>query len=177
MQSFSWIIKDMSSEEEKEDDTEKMSDFFPRIKRLHIDTHYISRPVRTTTPLYFKNKGDDAAGEENIIGHVFQSEHLYEDDTSDFRAKDVSIKTLKELRRGRWPVEQAIDLHGLTRVEAAQKMESFMDNAVMKNKQCLLIIHGRGRNGISVLRTMVRRGLKINSHSVLAFCSAPQNMG
>ncbi|WP_369332828.1 Smr/MutS family protein [Candidatus Ichthyocystis sparus] len=41
----------------------------------------------------------------------------------------------------------------------------------------LTIIHGRGRNGISVLRTMVRHGLKINSHSVLAFCSAPQNTG
>ncbi len=65
---------------------------------------------RTTgpEPLYFKNKGGDAAGEENIIGHVFQPEHLYEDDTSDFRDKDVSIKTLlKELRRGGWPVEQA----------------------------------------------------------------------
>ncbi|WP_092403673.1 hypothetical protein [Candidatus Ichthyocystis sparus] len=56
-------------------------------------------PSSNPEPLYFKNKDDNAADEENIIGHVFQSEHLYEDDTSDFRAKDVSIKTLKEPRR------------------------------------------------------------------------------
>ncbi len=75
-------------------------------ERLITTTEVDNWPIdyeRTTgpEPLYFKNKGGDAAGEENIIGHVFQPEHLYEDDTSDFRDKDVSKDSTKRTSQGR----------------------------------------------------------------------------
>lgn len=152
-----------------------MSVLFPDVKPLKVDNYYYekagdSRNIYSVDTLGYEenlNKGE----------YRFSEEFYSEEEAGDFRRNDVPTKTLKNLRRGQWPVELTIDLHGLTRTEATDCLARFMAKATKEKCRCLMIIHGRGRHGQSPIRSIVRRGLKMNTHSVLAFCSAPPNLG
>ena len=78
---------------------------------------------------------------------------------------------LKKLRRGQWRVEDELDLHGLNRVQAAQVLGDFMDEA--RGMRCVRIVHGRG---LGVLRDLVRTALPARAE-VLGFVEAPAAQG
>jgi DNA-nicking Smr family endonuclease len=82
---------------------------------------------------------------------------------------------LRDLRRGRWSIQDHVDLHGLNRHEAHAQVSLFVAAALSAGKRCLRIVHGRGhgspgRQGI--LRQLVKAWL-VRHHDVLAFCHAP----
>lgn len=82
---------------------------------------------------------------------------------------------LRDLRRGRWSIQNHIDLHGMNRHEAHQAVSEFVAESLISGKRCLRIVHGRGygspgREGI--LRHLVKGWLMRSKH-VLAFCHAP----
>ena len=77
---------------------------------------------------------------------------------------------LKKLRRGHWPVEDELDLHGLNRLEAARDVADFLDQAGMR---CVRIVHGKG---LGVLREMLRAELPARPE-VVAFVEAPPDQG
>ena len=96
-----------------------------------------------------------------------------------FARSGVSRKVLRDLRRGRWPIQNSTDLHGLTRYEAHAEVARFMAECQSAEARCVRIVHGRGygspgREGI--LRPLVKRWL-IERRDVLAFCHAPFNDG
>ncbi|HEU5176994.1 MAG TPA: Smr/MutS family protein [Burkholderiales bacterium] len=78
---------------------------------------------------------------------------------------------LRRLRRGYWPVEDELDLHGLNRVQAARAISGFLDQAA--GMRCVLIVHGRG---LGVLRETLRATLPERAE-VLAFVEAPPAQG
>lgn len=87
----------------------------------------------------------------------------------------LSRNVLRDLRRGRWTIQDHLDLHGLNRHDAHEAVGRFVAEAVADGKRCLRIVHGRGygspgREG--VLRHLVRGWLSRSKH-VLAFCQAP----
>jgi DNA-nicking Smr family endonuclease len=51
---------------------------------------------------------------------------------------------LAQLRRGQYPVDDRLDLHGLTRVEADDRLSDFLKTAASKRERCVLIVHGKG---------------------------------
>ena len=77
---------------------------------------------------------------------------------------------LKKLRRGHWPVEDELDLHGFNRLEAARDVADFLDQGGMR---CVRIVHGKG---LGVLREMLRAELPARPE-VLAFVEAPPDQG
>lgn len=82
---------------------------------------------------------------------------------------------LRDLRRGRWAIQEHIDLHGLNRHQAHAQVSRFLADSVASGKRCLRIVHGRGYGspgGQGVLRLLVKSWLSRNRH-VLAFCHAP----
>ncbi len=86
---------------------------------------------------------------------------------------------LRDLRRGRWSIQDHVDLHGLNRHEAHAQVALFVASAISAGKRCLRIVHGRchvspGRQG--VLRQLVKAWL-LRHKEVLAFCHAPPSDG
>jgi DNA-nicking Smr family endonuclease len=77
---------------------------------------------------------------------------------------------LRKLRRGYWPVEAELDLHGLSRLQAARDLADFLDQGGMR---CVRIVHGKG---LGVLREMLRAALPAR-REVLAFVEAPPDQG
>ncbi len=157
-------------------DSEKMSALFPDVEPLKVDDYYYENEYENGTGTHVIGIIKDKETHEPI-SYKFSEEYYSEEEVGDFRRDDVPTKTIKNLRRCQWPVERTIDLHGLTRTEATIKLARFMAKSTEEKCRCLMIIHGRGRQGQSPLRSIVRRGLKMNTHSVLAFCSAPPKLG
>jgi DNA-nicking Smr family endonuclease len=87
--------------------------------------------------------------------------------------------TLRKLRRGHWPIQASIDLHGLTSDEARITLFNFMNTALSKDYRCINVIHGKGwraEGGEGILKIRVRHWLTQHP-KVLAFCEAPANAG
>jgi DNA-nicking Smr family endonuclease len=86
-------------------------------------------------------------------------------------------RVLRRLRRGDFAVQAHLDLHGLRRDEARQRVAEFVVKAHAEGKRCVLIVHGRGlgsKDNIPVLKEKLQAWLTrgaIGRH-VLAFTSA-----
>jgi DNA-nicking Smr family endonuclease len=81
---------------------------------------------------------------------------------------------LRDLRRGRWVIQDEIDLHGLNRDEARHQLASFLSASLHHGKRCIRVVHGKGLRSpqkISVLRQLVR-GWLLQRIEVLAYCQA-----
>jgi len=81
---------------------------------------------------------------------------------------------LRDLRRGRWVVQAALDLHGLNRDEARLAVNQFLIDCRSRDARCLRIVHGKGLRSPGrepVLKQLVL-GWLAQRREVLAFCQA-----
>jgi DNA-nicking Smr family endonuclease len=91
----------------------------------------------------------------------------------------LNSMTLRKLRRGQWPVQDSIDLHGLTSDEARGMLAGFLNHALSNQYRCVNVVHGKGwraEGGEGILKIRVRHWLTQHPQ-VLAFCEAPANAG
>ena len=70
----------------------------------------------------------------------------YSDEYIEGSVKGLSRKAMKRLKKGQLPVQNYIDLHGLTRQEAEKKVRHFLLESRKMGLRCVLIVHGRGLN-------------------------------
>jgi DNA-nicking Smr family endonuclease len=57
-----------------------------------------------------------------------------------------SRKLMQSLKKGELPVQDHIDLHGLTKQEAKIRVREFLLHAYRQGLRCVLVVHGRGLN-------------------------------
>ena len=91
----------------------------------------------------------------------------------------LSPQTLRKLRRGHWVIQDELDLHGHTSVEARELLVAFLNACLRHGARCVRIIHGKGlrsKNREPVLKTKVANWL-MQRDEVLAFCQARQADG
>ena len=92
----------------------------------------------------------------------------------------LSRMTLRKLRRGTWPIQDSLDLHGNNTDAARRLLQEFLHEATQRNLRCVLVIHGKGLNsqgGEAVLRELTRHWLT-QHRQVLGYCDAqPRNGG
>ena len=93
-----------------------------------------------------------------------------------FLRNGLALQTLKKLRRGHWVIQDELDLHGLTSVEARALLAEFLHACLRHGARCVRIVHGKGlrsKNRQPVLKTKVANWL-MQRDEVLAFCQARQ---
>lgn len=61
------------------------------------------------------------------------------------RLAGVDRRTAERLRRGQIAIEARLDLHGLTRAEAHERLRGFVRHHHAAGRRCLLVITGKGR--------------------------------
>jgi len=81
--------------------------------------------------------------------------------------------TLRKLRRGHWAIQDGVDLHGLTREQAAAVVVDFLNHCLARGHRCVRIVHGKG---LGILKAKLRKWLP-QKDEVLAFCQAPAREG
>ena len=91
-----------------------------------------------------------------------------------FRRAGVRIQVMRRLRRGLYPINDELDLHGLTQTAARNQLADFVARSRDRGCRCVRIIHGKGyRSGARgpVLKTAVNLWLRRHM-DVMAFVSA-----
>ena len=96
-----------------------------------------------------------------------------------FNRPHVPEATLRRLRRGKFSVQDEVDLHGMKQDEARIHLREFIAFAVSKGFRCVRVVHGKGL-GSGARGPVLKRG--VNNwlrrwDDVLAFCSTPDNDG
>ena len=118
---------------------------------------------------------DDAAVLRESLSDQFEVDHLLDDDPSlSFTRSGVGSDVVRKLRKGHWPVQDELDLHGMRRDTARDQVGEFLARAGRRKLRCVCIIHGKGlgsAGGEPVLRSMVHSWLE-QKDDVIAFCAA-----
>lgn len=70
----------------------------------------------------------------------------FSDEYIEGSVKGFSRKLMRRLKRGEFPVQDHIDLHGLTKQEAKEAVKDFLLRSHKRGLRCVLIVHGRGLN-------------------------------
>ncbi|MSO49354.1 MAG: DNA mismatch repair protein MutS [Acidobacteria bacterium] len=96
-----------------------------------------------------------------------------------YAAPGVDRRELRKLRRGDYPPEIRLDLHGLMAAEAVARVTRVLAAGSGQRPRCLCVVHGRGLRSpgnVAVLKPRVREALR-GHPAVLAFTDAPSNDG
>ncbi|MCM2344545.1 MAG: Smr/MutS family protein [Alphaproteobacteria bacterium] len=71
---------------------------------------------------------------------------------------ELDRRTAQKLRRGRYPIDRQLDLHGLTQSAAHKKLLETVGALYQQGGRCLLVITGKGKgagSGTGILRQRV----------------------
>jgi DNA-nicking Smr family endonuclease len=131
-------------------------------------------------PVPKQQRLDDAAAlKESVSDEVDVSSLLDTDEQLSFRRPGVGTDVTQKLRRGKWSIQQQIDLHGLRSEEAREVLGQFIREAHKQGIRCVRVIHGKGLGSpgkAPVLKDKVHRWL-VQKSEVLAFVQAPPMQG
>jgi DNA-nicking Smr family endonuclease len=141
------------------------------LRRTSVPVHARVRP----TPVPRQRLRDEAAVLVEAISDEFDVESLLDtDDALSFRRRGVGPEVVRKLRRGVWAIQGQLDLHGLRRDEARERLAQFLREAVRAGLRCVRVIHGKGNGSPGrepVLKLKVR-GWLVQKSEVIAFAQA-----
>jgi len=125
-------------------------------------------------PIPHQSKRDEAlALSESLTGPLSADEALETGEELSYLRHGMARETLRKLRRGHWSVQDGVDLHGLTRDQAALIVVDFLNHCLARGLRCVRIVHGKG---LGILKAKLKKWLP-QREEVLAFCQAPANDG
>jgi DNA-nicking Smr family endonuclease len=133
------------------------------------------RPKRKPIPVQ-RLRDERAALADSLSDHITWDIGTETGEELVYLRNGLSRQILRKLRRGHWVIQDELDLHGLTSVEARALLAEFLNACARSGARCVRIVHGKGlrsKNREPVLKTKVANWL-IQRDEVLAFCQARQ---
>lgn len=122
---------------------------------------------------------DEAQAAGEFARLLRDSAPLEAGDTASYRRGNLPPRMFQRLKKGQYSVQDELDLHGATALQAERMLRQFLLEAHAHDHGCVRIIHGKGLQadgGAPVLKNLVDRLLRLRS-DVLAFHSAPAGQG
>lgn len=135
-------------------------------------------PKAALTPR--QQEDDDRAVLRESLSDLFEVDALMEEYPAlSYVSPGVGPDVVRKMRKGHWPIQDDLDLHGLRRDEARDGLGEFLRQATRRQLRCVRIIHGKGFGSKSqepVLKSMVHSWL-VQKDEVIAFCVARRSEG
>ena len=123
---------------------------------------------------------DEQAVLREALSDDFDVESLLDTDADlSWRREGIGPSVAKKLRRGGWAIQAQLDLHGLRRDEARERLAAFLRDAARQSLRCVRIVHGKGNGSPgrqAVLKGKVKSWL-VQKEQVLAFVQARASEG
>ena len=123
---------------------------------------------------------DEALVMLEAISDEFNVESLLEtDEALSYRRSDIAPEVVRKLRRGVWAIQAQLDLHGLRRDEARERLTRFIHDTRRAGLRCVRVIHGKGNGSPGrepVLKSKVQSWL-VQKKEVIAFTQARASEG
>jgi DNA-nicking Smr family endonuclease len=142
----------------------------------------VAQPVRRPRPppAARQRERDEAAVMLEAISDEFDVESLLDtDDALSYRRSGIGPEVVRKLRRGVWAVQAQLDLHGLRREEARDRLNRFVHDAKRSGLRCVRVIHGKG-NGSPGREPVLKRKVQawlVQKKEVIAFTQARASDG
>jgi DNA-nicking Smr family endonuclease len=111
----------------------------------------------------------EAISDEFDVGTLLDVDELLS-----FRRPGIGPDVTRKLRRGDWSIQRQLDLHGLRRDEARERLSFFIREAHQQGIRCVRVVHGKGLGSpgqAPVLKSRVHSWL-VQKQEVLAFVQA-----
>ena len=122
-------------------------------------------PEPPATPTQLRQRREHAMGQRITpaldVSDQYASVGIDHDDTV-FLQVGQGPHLIKGLKKGKWPVQASLDLHGSTLDHARERMDRFIQTCRDHQIRCVRVVHGKGygsKNGDPVLKETVRRWL------------------
>lgn len=161
-------------QKQREEEANLFANSVGKITRLTTADKAVHTPARPQ-PIARQHLADEEAALRESLSDEFTFETLMDtDENLSFARPGIGKDVLSRLRRGHWVIQSQLDLHGLRRDEARDKLGEFLRQARKYGHRCVRVIHGKGHGSIGkepVLKQKVRIWLA-QKEEVMAFCQA-----
>lgn len=173
-----YIVSQLS-DEEKSLFASAMQDVLP-LKATNTpqqtnETQQTQRYQQTMQQIREKNRQHhQGLDNQNTIKHYEKLDSVSAYESLMHHRKGIRLQDLTRLKRGEYPLEAELDLHGLTELVADEALQNFINRCYLYEKRCVLVIHGKGYNSEAsepVLKNLVNMRLR-QLKKVIAFCSS-----
>lgn len=123
-------------------------------------------PVPSASAQLLIERRQHASGDTNAplavqVSDHYMAAHTDQNDRVFIRSPHAG-DLIKGLRRGKWPVQASLDLHGSTLDQARERLDRFLFSCLEHQIRCVRVVHGKGygsRNNTPILKDVVRRWL------------------
>lgn len=125
------------------------------------------------------SRADDRAARDEMLTGGPEPHEMETGEELAFHRPQVTRKILRQLRRGNFSIQEEIDLHGMTLLEARGALHDFIRECHAMRLGCVRVIHGKGLGSGQrgpVLKAGVDGWLR-RWDEVAAFCSAQPKDG
>ncbi|PJC16021.1 MAG: DNA mismatch repair protein MutS [Comamonadaceae bacterium CG_4_9_14_0_8_um_filter_60_18] len=144
------------------------------VKPLPDKRRVLHKPERKM-PVAMQYQHDEKAVLKEAISDEFDVSTLLEvDEHLSFRRPGIGPDVTRKLRRGDWSIQRQLDLHGLRRDDARERLSIFIREAFQQGIRCVRVIHGKGLGSpgkAPILKSRVHSWL-VQKNEVLAFVQA-----
>lgn len=157
------------------EDAALFRDAIGAVRRIEASAAATAKPAPPPEPRRLRMDEAEALRESRDVAALAAIDPA---DELAFRRNEVPEKTLRQLRRGQFSIQDELDLHLLRAAEAERLLKTFLNQARRGSRLCVRVIHGKGLRSESapVLKSLVDKVLR-HRGDVLAFASAPLNQG
>ena len=132
-------------------------------------------PKRPPEPFAVQRELDEQAVLREALSDGFDVSTLLDtDETLSFCRAGLGPDVARRLRRGDWSIQRQLDLHGLRRDDARDRLSTFIREAHKAGLRCVRVVHGKGLGSpgkTPVLKSRVQSWL-VQKDEVLAFVQA-----
>ena len=127
-------------------------------------------------PRPLQREADERSVMQELLDAEFDLAELEMGDELLYLRPGIQKQTLRKLRRGYYPVEAELDLHGMTVAMARVALADFLKMCQQHSRRCVRIIHGKGlgsKDKKPIIKNKLNNWLQTRDE-VLAYCSARQ---
>ena len=127
-------------------------------------------PERDRKPLLPDEEGEWRSFARRLMKSSFQDFDItLSTEYVEGKRKGVTTAMMERLRRGELAVEASLDLHGMDRKVARQRVRAFVLASLKRGHRCVLIVHGRGKRS--------REGIPVLKNNLVAWMEAASGIG
>jgi DNA-nicking Smr family endonuclease len=137
-------------------------------------------PAKTEVPDAASSASAPLADRDLFLAAIGKLETTFVDELPAPLEPPATPRLKKLVRSGKFVPDAELDLHGLDRMRARERVRNFLENAVYQGKKSALLITGRGHGstGEPVLRTEVENYLAREAGTwVSEWAKAPRQYG
>lgn len=144
------------------------------------DRHREAEPVAAEFPEDKSEKKAELTDDELFLESLGSMDSVFRDEIPEPEEAAAAPRRMRQLRQGKLAPEAKLDLHGLTRQEAREKVRFFLEDATFQGLKTVLIITGRGKGSSDgpVLRQFMEGYLSSDARAwVVEWGRAPARYG